>query len=254
MARIAVFDSGLGSLSVIRAIRRAARSEIIYFADRENFPYGGKSRRQLGRIVQKTVKMLQEGFAPDVIVMASNTPSLMVEHDRRRIIGVYPPVKAAAGVSATKSIAVLGTRSASGSRALGDYIARQGLPRGTAVHRIDASPLVELVETGRFLTDRGLCRKKIRGLLGEKFRDGDIDAATLSSTHLPFLKPLLRSEFPGVSFLDPAEDVAARVAEKIKGRPGGQNRLRIYASGDVRAFEENMARLGIRNRVGRLSI
>ena len=251
MARVAVFDSGLGSLSVIRAIQKAARSEIIYFADQANYPYGTKTRQQLDRIIQRTVKMLREDFAPDVIVMASNTPSLVLGHGRG-VIGVYPPVKAAARASATKNIAVLATRSAVHSRGLDDYIARQGLPGGTVVHKIDASPLVELVETGRFLTDRALCKERIAGLLGREFGDGNIDAATLSSTHLPFLRPFLSSGFPGVRFLDPAEEVAAKVAQKV-GR-SGQNRLRVYTSGDAGAFGRSLAMLGVRGRAGHLAI
>ncbi len=250
MARVAVFDSGLGSLSVIRAIRAAARCEIVYFADRENFPYGNKSRRQLGRIIGRTVRALREEFAPDVIVMASNTPSLVLGCGEG-VIGVFPPVRQAARASATGNIAVLGTGAAVASRGMADYIARQRLPAGTTVHRINASPLVDLVEDGAFLTDEARCRGEIRAALGKRIRDGGIDAATLSSTHLPFLRPLLESEFPGVGFLDPAESVAAEVAGRIgeSGRAG----LRVYTSGDARELERDLARLGIRSRAGRFT-
>ena len=246
MAKVAVFDSGLGSLSVIKAIQRAIRCEIIYFADRANFPYGKKSRLQLSRIISKTIKELKREFAPDVMVMASNTPSLVLNN--RDVIGVYPPVKAAAEISVTKHIAVLGTSLAVHSRHLDRYIARQGLPKVT-IHRIDASPLVKLVETGKFLTDRSACRREIKKGLCE-LHEG-VDAATLSSTHLPFLKPLLVSEFPHVKFLDPADMVATQVAGRINE---GQNRLRVYASGDTDEFERNLSRLGIRRRVRSFSV
>lgn len=251
MARVAVFDSGLGSLSVIRAIQRTARSEIIYFADQANFPYGSKSRQQLGRIVDRTVRGLQEEFAPDVVVMASNTPSLVLG-EIGGVIGVYPPVGAAARASATNNVAVLATTSAVASRELDSYIAAQGLPSQVKVHKIDASALVELVETGRFLTDGESCRKKVRGLLAERFRDHAIDAATLSSTHLPFLRPFLESELAGVKFLDPAEAVASEVARR-SGDKAGPATLRAYTSGDVKKFQESLARLGIKNSPGRIA-
>ena len=60
MARIAVFDSGLGSLSIIQAIQKISKSEIIYFADQQNYPYGKKSQAQLRTIMQKSIKLLQE--------------------------------------------------------------------------------------------------------------------------------------------------------------------------------------------------
>ncbi|GBL41512.1 glutamate racemase [Nitrosarchaeum sp.] len=62
MVKIAVFDSGLGSLSIIKAIQKVCKSEIIYFADQKNFPYGKKSKKQLETIINKTIKMLKENF------------------------------------------------------------------------------------------------------------------------------------------------------------------------------------------------
>lgn len=62
MAKIAVFDSGLGSLSIIRAIQKKSKSEIIYFADQENYPYGVKSQAQLSRIIQNSIKLLEKKF------------------------------------------------------------------------------------------------------------------------------------------------------------------------------------------------
>ena len=54
MVKIAVFDSGLGSLSIIQQIQKISKNEIIYFADQQNYPYGGKSRAQLNKIIQTT--------------------------------------------------------------------------------------------------------------------------------------------------------------------------------------------------------
>ena len=70
MAKIAVFDSGLGSLSIIRAIQKTSKAEIIYFADQQNYPYGKKSQAQLHKIIQKSIKLMQERFSPDIIVVA----------------------------------------------------------------------------------------------------------------------------------------------------------------------------------------
>jgi len=53
MAKIVVFDSGLGSISIINAIQSISKSDIIYFADQQNFPYGHKSQAQLDSIIKK---------------------------------------------------------------------------------------------------------------------------------------------------------------------------------------------------------
>ena len=55
VTRIVVFDSGLGSLSIIKPIRRILKAEIIYFADQANYPYGNKSKSQLNKIITKTI-------------------------------------------------------------------------------------------------------------------------------------------------------------------------------------------------------
>ncbi len=84
MAKIIVFDSGFGSLSIIRPIQQAVKSDIVYFADQKNFPYGKKSKSQLTKIITKTVSMLEEKFKPDLIVIGSNTPSLLVEINKKK--------------------------------------------------------------------------------------------------------------------------------------------------------------------------
>jgi len=94
MVKIAVFDSGFGSLSVIKQIRKKMKAEVIYFADQENFPYGKKSVSELRRIINKTISTLKKEFKPDVIVVGSNTPSILFGgYKSSKIIGVYPPTK-----------------------------------------------------------------------------------------------------------------------------------------------------------------
>ncbi len=122
MAKIVVFDSGLGSLSIIKAIQRISKSEIIYFADQHNFPYGHKSQAQLNSIIKKSIKTLQAQFSPDVLVMASNTPSLMLNLSNNKVIGVKPPLNEAHKISKSKRIGILGTKSTIKSKGLSNYM------------------------------------------------------------------------------------------------------------------------------------
>jgi glutamate racemase len=94
VAKIVVFDSGLGSLSVIKEIQKNSKNNIIYFADQKNYPYGVKSQAQLSIIIKKTINLLEEKFLPDIIV-ASNTPSLMLDLSTKKIVDVKPPLKLA---------------------------------------------------------------------------------------------------------------------------------------------------------------
>lgn len=251
MARIAVFDSGLGSLSIIRAIRSVMKADIVYFADQHNFPYGLKSRAQLDSIITRTIRMLEERFSPDCILMASNTPSLMLEIHNPKVIGVRPPLAEACKVSRSGRIGILATRSAVKSRGLLRYI-RQNLPEQCRIHRIDGSGLVALVESGRFLTDTSTCRTAIREVLEGAVSRHSIDTVTLSSTHLPFLQDMLDDEFPHVRFIDPGMMVARNLSRQHGN--SARNSLKIFTSADPGDLQKILARLGVRNKILPLSI
>jgi len=92
MAKIVIFDSGFGSLSVIRAIQKSTKSEIIYFADQINFPYGKKTKSQLFSIVTQTIDLLKNKFNPEFIVVGSNTPTLLLEKITRTAIVIIGDV------------------------------------------------------------------------------------------------------------------------------------------------------------------
>ncbi len=252
MVKIAVFDSGLGSLSIINAIQKICKSEIIYFADQKNFPYGKKSKKQLERIIKQTIKLLEEKFSPDVIVMASNTPSLMVKIANKKVIGVNPPIKEAMMLSKTKNIAILGTRAVIKSKSLSSYIKKFNFSKDKKISKINSSILVELVESNKFITDKVYCKRIIKKTLGNVFKN-KIDIATLSSTHLSFLKSLLSAEFPQVKFVDPADIVARKVLANIKKNKSKKNTMKIFTSGNVKLFEKNLHKLGIENKVNFLS-
>ncbi len=66
VVKIAVFDSGFGSLSIIHAIQKTFKAEIIYFADQQNYPYGKKSQAQLHKIIYKSLKLIQKRFSPRI--------------------------------------------------------------------------------------------------------------------------------------------------------------------------------------------
>jgi glutamate racemase len=249
MARIAVFDSGFGSLSVIKSIQKFTKSDIVYYADQKNFPYGNKTKSELGKIIKNTITKLEKIFAPDLIVMASNTPSILFPNLlSSKIVGVLPPIKQASKITKTKRIGVLVTHAAMKSALLSNHIKKSA--SGISVKKIDASKLIKLVENGKFITDKEFCRKTIRSVLGKSLADDNVDVITLSSTHLPFLLPILQKEFPHIKFLDPADDIARKIA--MTAKKSKQTKLRIYTSKDPQIFQKHLRMLGIRSSVSLL--
>jgi glutamate racemase len=249
MVKIVVFDSGLGSLSIIKPIQKKVNADIIYFADQKNFPYGTKPVSELKKIITDAIKMLNKKFDPDLIVLGSNTPSLLLKEifNSQRIIRVFPPLNDAKRKTKTKTIAVLATKSVIESIALHNYI-KKNLPKKIKVVKINASSLVELVESGKFIDNKTLCKNKMKKILSKPLLKNHVDVVTLSSTHLPFLLPFLKEIFPNIIFLDPGDIVAEKIAKKLRHQNKTRS-LTIFASGNVKVFQKKLSKIGIKNKV-----
>ena len=246
--KIVVFDSGLGSLSIIKAIQKKTKSDIIYLADKKNFPYGKKTRSQLYKIITDTIKKISEKFDPDVIVLASNTPSLLFRKKLpKNVITILPPLEK---IQKPGNVAILTTEIVAKSKELDNYISEFNDLKDVLI--INCSELVELVESGKFLTHKRDCLKTILGVLKNEFKNNNIKIVTLSSTHLPFLLPFLKKYFRGIEFLDPANDVAIKIL-KLKGPKSTRNSLSIYTTESPKALQRNLKSMGISNKVNLFS-
>jgi glutamate racemase len=252
VAKIIVFDSGFGSLSIIKPIQQIMKSDIIYFADQKNFPYGRKSKLELTKIITKTVSMLEEKFKPDLIVIGSNTPSLLVKINKKNIVKVLPPIKKAVQISITGNVAMLATNAVVRSKVLLEYVRKNRLPKHVNLKKVDATQLVRLVENGKFLDDKKLCRKTVEKVLSEPFFRSNIDVAILSSTHLPFLLPFLKKQFPNITFVDPAKEIANKVRKIMIKKPSKRNTMKIYTSSDPKKFQKYLWQIGIKKNVSLL--
>ena len=248
--KIVVFDSGLGSLSIIREIQKRIKSHIIYFADQKNFPYGKKSKKQLSEIINYTIEIISKRFNPDLIILASNTPSLLLRGKLpKKVITVLPPLEKISMKKKSHNIAILATGLVVRSSDIDTYVKETMKMKQNKVIKINSSRLVSLVETGKFIDKPEYCSTVIKKVLKKKFQDHKIDIATLSSTHLPFLFPILKDIFPNVTFLDPAVIVAKKISRRTAKRKNTVNRLQIFTTGNTKEFQSKLKKIGIRNKV-----
>ncbi len=253
LAKIAVFDSGLGSLSIIKEIQKNMKADIVYFADQKNYPYGNKSQAQIASIIKKTINLLEKKFTPDIIVVASNTPSLMLNLQTGKIVDVKPPLKLAQKQSKSKKIGILATNASVNSKGLANYVTENNIPKSYEIFKIDGSNLVDLVESGKFLNNEKYCKKIIKKSLDDYIITEKIDTITLSSTHLLFLKKILKKEYPKVEFVDPGSLVAKKIFHKIKNKQSKRNSLKIFTSGNIINFKNKLNKIGIKNKINYLS-
>jgi glutamate racemase len=256
MGKVVVFDSGFGSLSIIKAIHRQTKASIIYFADQKNYPYGRKTKNELRQIIENSIEQLDRKFNPDLIVLGSNTPSLLFNDlfsKYNKLIGVLPPVGESIQISKTHSIALLVTKITAQSNTLKQFLKNVDRKK-TKITIINSSELVDLVESGQFLESIDHCRETIAQALAKKFQDYNVDVAMLSSTHLPFLLPLLKQMFPRIQFMDPADKIAHQVSTHELFSCSTKNTLHIFTSGDTKQFHRQLVKLNITNPVRNLTI
>ncbi len=205
------------------------------------------------KIIKKTICMLEEKFTPDVIVVASNTPSLMLNLQKGKIIDVKPPLKLAKQKTKSKKIGILATKSSVKSKGLVSYVKENNFPDSYKIFKINGSELVDLVETGKFLNNENYCKKIIKKSLEKYIITKKVDTITLSSTHLLFLKKLFEKEFPKVQFIDPGNLVAKKIFSKIKNKQSKRNSLKIFTSGNEIQFKNKLNKIGIKNKINYLS-
>ncbi len=252
MVKIVVFDSGLGSLSIIKQIQKQIKCNIIYFADTKNFPYGKKSIKEIRNITSQTISILLKSFKPELIIVGSNTLSLTLNSRAKNILPVLPPLNEAKRITKSKCIAILATESIVKSNLLDNYI-KNFKTNNIKIIKVNASRLVELVEYGKFYSNPELCRNIIKKTLSPIFIKNNVDVVTLSSTHLPFLLEFFKNIFPDITFLDPSELLAKKLKQKYFNSTK-RNSLQIFTSGSIISLQKKLRHLGIKNKISKLTI
>jgi glutamate racemase len=240
---IAVFDSGLGGLSVVRELRRLLPCEdLVYFGDTARVPYGIKSRRTVAQFALEDARFLLR-FEPKLIVAACNTASALALDELEAelpvpSVGVVRPgAEAAARLAGGASVAVIGTEATIASEAYAEAL-RVCAPHLTVYSR--ACPLfVPLVEEGRACDDP-IVRLTVETYLSP-LRALGVRVIVLGCTHYPLLRDAI-AECLGstVHIVDSGREVAQAVREVLRASDGLYTRQR---AGTLRCFvSDNPAR------------
>ena len=241
---IGVFDSGIGGLTVVKAIMEDLPSEsIVYFGDTARVPYGTKSKTTIVKFSLENVEFLLR-FGVKCIVIACNTSSSWALPTLRKyfkvpIVGVIRP-GAAAAVRQTmnKRIGVIGTTATIHSGAYEAAIRR--LDPAITVFSRSCPLFVPLVEEG-WLGGR-ICREVAERYLQPLLRQR-IDTLILGCTHYPLLASTIRQVMgPRVALVDSARQTANEVrgvlmgADTLSGAPA-KPRYRFFVTDEPTQFD-----------------
>ena len=241
---IAILDSGVGGLTVVKEImRQLPREKILYFGDTARTPYGPRPAEEVICFTREIVDYLLQ-YQPKMIVIACNTATAVALADIRShvdipVVGVINPgARAAIGRSKTGVIGVIGTE---GTIRSGAYEAALKLlsPRVEVVSK--ACPeFVTLVEDGNFRSEETL--RIVSESLAPIKREM-MDCLILGCTHYPFLADTISEVMgPEVSLISSAEETAREVSTILheSGKLAGRDEMPIhqfFCSGDPRKFQ-----------------
>ena len=242
---IAFFDSGIGGIPYLIHLRNI-RPDFNYFylADCANFPYGVKSGETIKKIVLPAIGRLIEKIAPDIIVIACNTATVVAlpylrEKFNVPFIGVVPAVKPAASMSQNKRIGLFATNKTVADSYTDNLISQ--FAGNCVVYKYADPNIVSFIENKIFESNS----KEISEFLipaAKFFIEKDVDHVVLGCTHFLFIGDILEKLFPKkIKTIDSREGVSRQILHilgedsAVKGNKQNKNSVSSFyiTSGDV---------------------
>ncbi len=235
---IGVFDSGVGGLSVLRALlQELPQADFVYAADRAFSPYGEKAPEAVTDRVVRIAEALRSEHGADMLVLACNTATAMAV-DRLRaahpdwpIVGVEPALKPAAQLSHSGHIGVLATRGTVQSLRFEQLCqrVRADSPRALHIHIQACDGLADAIEREDAQRTRALCQQYLGGLtraaaLDNAPEQAPMDTLVLGCTHYPFASAVLQELVgPEVTLIESGPAVARRARQVLPAAPAHSN-------------------------------
>src|ERR1041385_4572747 len=247
---IGIFDSGIGGVSVLRAIRELLPNEnLIYFGDNAHLPYGEKSMEEIRKFSEGVVNFLLEKKCK-IIVIACNTASaaalkhLRALHPEVSFVGMEPAVKPAAEQTQSGVVGVIATTATFQGELFASVVER--FAQNVKVLNQPCPGLVQQIEAGKLETAD--TEKMLRGWLGP-MQEKNIDTLVLACTHYPFVLPLIKKILgEKVRVIDPAPAIARQVKKILKEKnllredqsavDGQHAAVEYFTSGDKFSFAD----------------
>lgn len=244
---IGVFDSGVGGLSILRALRaELPREDFVYFSDAGHAPYGEKDEDFVsGRSLAIALDLLERHRIKGLVV-ACNTATaaavhlLRAKHAELPVVGVEPAVKPAAALTKSGHVGVFATRGTLASAKFRSLL--ESLKDQARFALVPCDGLAAAIEADDAAEIRALCERYTRELAAQ-----DVDTLVLGCTHYPFASDVLRELLgPGIQLVETGEPVARQTRRLLERKdllnPGGAGRVQWQTTGSPDALRQAAAR------------
>lgn len=244
--KIGVFDSGVGGLSVLRAIRQAMPlADLIYVADSGNAPYGERSDAFITERSHDISRFLRSQAVNGIVVACNTATAVAVQGLRDTladlpIVGVEPGIKPAIAQSRNKQVGVLATPGTLASQKFQRLVSRH--EQEAQLFLQPCPGLAKEIESGE------LHRPELLVLVErycQPLRDAGVDTVVLGCTHYPFISAQLQAALgPDVTLLDTAQAVAKRTAHLlsevtvIRSGPRSTGTTQLWTTGSPAHLQE----------------
>lgn len=241
---IGVFDSGVGGLSILRAMRALMPAEeVIYFGDQGHVPYGSRPMEQIQAFSEAITRFLLARGAKLIVVACNTASAAALKYLRAKFpdvsfVGMEPAVKPAAEHTHSGVIGVLATPATFQGALYASVVER--FAANVRVLQDTCPGLVAQIEQGDLTGSRtrAILEKALKPMLAE-----GIDTVVLGCTHYPFVIPLIQ-EIAGenVRVIDPAPAVTRQAQRLLEAgdrirSSAERGQIRFFTSGDARAME-----------------
>lgn len=242
-APVGIFDSGVGGISVLRAIRKQMPEEaMVYFGDQSHIPYGPRPMQQIRDFSEEITRFLLRQNAKIIVVACNTASAAALKHLREmfpgvQFVGMEPAVKPAAEHTQTGRVGVLATPATFQGALYASVVER--FAKGVELFQATCPGLVQQIEQGNLTgeTTRQILEQALTPMLQQ-----NIDTVVLGCTHYPFVIPLIQHIVgKDVRVIDPAPAVAKQTERLLEAgglRPvsGAKGEIRFYTSGDPRSL------------------
>jgi len=247
---VGIFDSGVGGISVLRAIREQMPEEsVIYFGDQGHIPYGSRPMQQIRDFSEAITKFLLEK-GTKIIVVACNTASaaalkyLRAKFPDVQFVGMEPAVKPAAEHTRTGKVGVLATPATFQGALYASVVER--FTNGVELFQNTCPGLVQQIERGNL--DGKETRRILEAALIPML-EKNIDTVVLGCTHYPFVIPLIQ-QIVGetVRVIDPAPAVAKQTGRllevrRMRNQSESKSDVKFYTSGKLEELKSLLPKL-----------
>ncbi len=242
---IAVFDSGVGGLTVLHeCLVSLPHEDFVYLGDTARFPYGPRSREQLEVFALELARILLDDGAKLLVVACNSATAAALPKLHSELGGevgivsvVGPESRLAARATRSGEVGLLATEATVASGAYEEALAQAS--RDVRLHPVACPELAPLIQAGGEVDGQVVAQVEA---YCDPLRNAGVDTVILGCTHYPLIRPILQRVFGrAVTLVFSAEETAREVAEtlarkRIENDPAREGSYRFLTTGDTAAF------------------